>query len=462
MSIRAERPRAASSAAAATLLAAVALQPTAAQAATNVWTTPVTVGDAPVGVQPGLVTRVGLTANGKGTVSWNVAGDGTIAARDFTVGGSLEPAVTVTKGGLVGAVARDAAGNAVISGQSAGAPATSWVVTRAAAPGTSWTFRALASGGSVGAPAAFGLKSGFLIASTSSFIPKTAAEGVPTAAAFGFTATGASVPLGKELSQVETGDFSHGGDGSNWAVTSDGQAVTSGRRETSKAKNGVAPKSVAALIKVGKDQTRNSILGAERFGGGSVSTAGQSIGVAGLDVQQTNEIAVRGIPVIAQGTVGSVGETVEIGGVPARRALEVDVAERAGGEGAVVTWLQQTSSTAENLLGQPKWAVVDGDGEVTARGAFSSITDARDLRVVRAGSSEIAVWIRGTGTKARFGAAKITGETVRLVKAPAGAPLGRLEASLNTSQLTSNGRQVALSFVDTATSTVKVATQTLK
>lgn len=436
------------------------MAPTGAAAATNVWTAPVSVGDAPAGVQAGLVTRLGLTANGRGTVAWNVAGDGTIASRDFTVGGTLGTMTTVTRGSLVGAVARDAAGNVVVSGQTAGSPATSWVATRTKS-GPSWTFRVLQSGGAVNAPAAFGLTSGFLVAGTNSFIPTSKEQGVPTAAAFGFTPAGASVALGKQVEGVETGDFTHGGDGSNWALSSTGQAITSGRRETSTAKNGKAPKSVAALIKVGKDPTRNSILGPERFGGGSVATAGEWIGVAGLEVQQTNELAVRGVPVIAQGTDGTIDEAVEIGGVPDRRALEVDVAQRAGG-GAVVTWLQQTSSRAENLLGQPEWAIVDDAGDVEARGSFSSATDARDLRVVRVGSSEVAMWVRGTGTKARFYTAKITDDTVRLIKSPAGAPLGRREGALNTTQLTSNGRQVAVSFVDTATGTVRVATQTLK
>ncbi len=434
----------------------------ASAAATNVWQTPISIGDAPAGVQTGIVTRVGLTANGKGTVAWNAGGSTpTIATRDFTVGGTLSPMVGLGSGSLVSMVARDETGNVAVAGQSAGAPAAAWVAARAAATGAAWQRRTLASGTYVNIPAAFGLKTGFLVASTSSFIPKSTTEGTPTAAAFGFLIDGTSIPLGKPLSGVETGDFTHGADGSNWAATSTGHAISTGRRETGKPSGGKPAKTVAALVRVGKTPTRNSILGVERFGGGAVTTVGEQIAVAGLEVQQTNELAVRGIPVVAQGQEGSLEEAVEIGGVPDRRALEVDVAGRAGG-GAVVTWLQQDSARAENLLGQPKWAIVDDAGDVVARGAFSTAKDARDLRVVRVGTSEVAVWIRGEGDKAKWYAAKISDETVRLIKAPAGVPVGRLEGGLNTSQLRSNGKQVALSFVDQATDTVRVAVQTLK
>jgi hypothetical protein len=442
--------------------AATADSAASAAAKVNVWTSPVAVGDAPAAVQNGIVTRVGLTANGKGTIAWNSGGTTpAIAARDFTVSGVLSPGVSIGSGNIVSSVARDTAGNAAISGQTAGAPAFSWVATRKASAANPWKMTTVASGGNVGVPAAFGLKSGFLVASINSFIPTDTAQGVPTAAAYGFTPDGASLPLGKPLEGVETGDFSHGADGSNWAVTSTGHAITTGQRETTKPSKGKAGKSVAAVIRVGAKPTRNSLLGATRFGAGAVTTVGKSIAIAGLDVQQTNEIAARGIPVVALGEEGAIGETTEIGGVPDRRALEVDVAGRVGG-GAVVTWLQQTSSRATSLLGQPKWALVDGDGEVESSGSFSSATDARDLRVVRAGSVAVAVWIRGIGAKSKFSAAKLTDDATSLIKAPAGTPVGRLEGSLNTSQLTSNGRQVALSFVDAATHTVRVAVQTVK
>jgi hypothetical protein len=435
---------------------------TASSAKVNVWTSPVSVGDAPAGVQNGIVTRVGLTANGKGTVAWNAGGtDPSIVARDFTVSGVLSAGVSIGTGNIVSSVARDTAGDAAVSGQTAGSPAFSWVATRKAATGSSWKMTTVQSGTSVAVPAAFGLKSGFLVAATNSFIPTSTDQGAPTAAAYGFTPDGASIALGKGLTGVETGDFSHGGDGSNWAVTSTGHAITTGQRETTKPSKGKAGKSVAAVIRVGAKPTRNSLLGATRFGAGAVTTTGKSIAIAGLDVQQTNEIAARGIPVVALGEEGSIGESVEIGGVPDRRALEVDVAGRVGG-GAVVTWLQQTSSRAESLLGQPKWAIVDADGDVESRGSFSSATDARDLRVVRVGTAAVAVWIRGLGDKSKFSAAKITDDATSLIKAPTGTPVGRLEGSLNTSQLTSNGRQVALSFVDAATHTVRVAVQTVK
>lgn len=435
-----------------------------ASAATNVWTSPLTVADAPAAVQPGLVTRVGVTSSGRGTIAWNVAGSGTVMSRDFTVGGTLAAPLTVTKGSLAASVARDAAGNIVVSGQTAGSPATSWVATRKK-DGTEYSYRALESGPAVNAPAAFGLKTGFLVTATNSFVPTTTAQGSPTAAAFGFVVGGTPVTVGKELSGVETGDFAHGADGSNWALTASGHAISTGRRETGKPSGGKAPKSVAALVKVGKSPTRNSILGAERFGAGSVDTAGVAVAVAGLDVQQTADIAQRGIPVVALGSEDedafTLDETVEIGGVPDRRALEVDVAARAGG-GAVVTWLQQTTSRAENLQGQPKWAIVDDAGDIVTRGAFSTAVDAHDLRVVRAGALALAIWTRGTGAKAKLYAARIGEDSVRLIKAPVGAPLGRLEGGLNTTQLTSNGRQVAVSFVDQATNSVRVAIQTLK
>lgn len=432
--------------------------------AADAWTTPLTVTDAPAGVQAGLVTRVGVTTNGRGTIAWNHAATGTVMSRDFTVGGTIAGPMTVTKGSLAASVARDAAGNIVVSGQSAGSPATSWVSTRKK-DGTEYSFRALESGPAVNAPAAFGLKTGFLVTATNSFVPTTTEQGSPTAAAFGFVVGGTPVTVGKALTAVETGDFAHGADGSNWAMTSSGHAVSTGRRETGKPSKGKAPKSVPALIKVGKAPTRNSILGAERFGAGAIDTAGSTVAVAGLDVQQTAEIAQRGIPVVAIGTededVVTLEETVEIGGVPDRRALEVDVAARPGG-GAVVTWLQQTSSRPENLHGQPKWAIVDETGEVVTRGAFSSATDAHDLRVVRAGSLALAIWTRGTGSKAKLYAARLDDDSARIIKAPAGAPLGRLEGGLNTTQLTSNGRIVAVSFVDQGTATVKVAVQSLK
>ncbi|MDO9353052.1 MAG: hypothetical protein Q7T55_05125 [Solirubrobacteraceae bacterium] len=438
-------------------------KPKATTSATNAWLDPLSIADAPAGVQAGIVTRLGLTTNGKGTVAWNAGGSTpSIAARDFTVGGTLTGVAGLGSGSLVSMVTRDDSGNVAVAGQSAGAPGFAWIAARVADPSAAWQRRTLADGTYANAPGVFGLKSGFLVATTSSFIPKSVTEGLPTASAFGVLPDSNAVPLGKGLEGVETGDFTHGADGSNWAATSTGHAITTGRRETTKAAAGKAPKSVAALVKVGKTPTRNSILGAARFGGGAVTTVGEQIAVAGLDVQQTNELAVRGVPVVAQGTEeGGLEEAVAIGGVPARRALEVDVAGRAGG-GAVVTWLQQDSSRAENLLGQPKWAVVDEAGDVVARGAFSAAADARDLRVVRVGSLELAIWIRGEGDKTKWYAARISGETVRLVKAPAGAPLGRLEGGLNTSQLRSNGRQVALSFVDQTTDTVRVATQTLK
>lgn len=422
------------------------------------WLTPLDLGPAPAAVQKGLIPRVGITSNGRGTVAWNVAGDGSIMSRDFTVGGTLGPMTTVTRGSLVGSVARDQAGNIVVTGQTAGSPAASWVATRPK-DGTSWLFRALNSGTYVNAPASFGLKAGFLVASTSSFIPTTAAAGVPTAAAFGFTiAPGAPIAIGKVVQAVETGDFAHGADGSNWALAADGHAITTGRRETSTAKNGKPPKSVAALVRVGKSGTRNSILGADNFGAGAVTTTGSAIAVAGLDVQQTTEIAQRGVPVVALGADASLEEAVEIGGVPDRRALEVDVAGRIGG-GAVVTWLQQTTPRPESLLGQPKWAIVDDAGDVESRGTFTKATDARDLRVVRAGEKVIATWIQGEGVKARWHAAQLTDDGVRLIKAPAGAPVGRIEGGLNTSQFTSNGSIIALTFVDAVTGAVRVATQ---
>ncbi len=422
------------------------------------WLTPLDLGPAPAAVQKGLVPRVGLTANGRGTVAWNVAGDGSIMSRDFTVGGTLGTTTTVTRGSLVGSVARDQAGNVVVTGQTAGSPAASWVATRPK-DGATWTFRPLASGTYVNAPAAFGLKAGFLVAATSSFVPTTAAAGVPTAAAYGFTtAPGQPVAIGKPLQAVETGDFAHGADGSNWALTSDGHAVSTGRRETSTAKDGKAPKSVPALIRVGKSATRNSITGFSRFGAGAVTTTGSTIAVAGLDVQQTNEIAQRGVPVVAFGEGGQLDEAVAIDGVPDRRALEVDVAGRVGG-GAVVTWIQQTTAQAESLAGQAKWAIVDDAGEVESRGSFTSSKDARDLRVVRAGSKAIATWIQGSGAKARWHAAQLTDDGVRLIKAPAGTPVGRIEGGLNTSQFSSNGSIVALTFVDAVTGAVRVATQ---
>lgn len=448
----------------ATAAVAVGIFNASPASAADAWTTPLTVTDAPAGVQAGLVTRVGVTANGRGTVAWNVAANGTVMSRDFTVGGTIAGPITVTKGSLAASVARDASANIVVSGQSAGNPATSWVATRKK-DGTEYSYRALESGPAVNAPAAFGLKTGFLVTATNSFIPTTTEQGSPTAAAFGFVVGGTPVTVGKALSAVETGDFAHGADGSNWAITGSGHAVSTGRRETGKPSKGKAPKSVPALIKVGKSPTRNSILGAERFGAGAIDTAGVSVAVAGLDVQQTAEIAQRGIPVVAIGTededVVALDETVEIGGVPDRRALEVDVAARPGG-GAVVTWLQQTSSRAENLHGQPKWAIVDEVGDVVARGAFSSAVDAHDLRVVRAGSLALAIWTRGTGSKAKLYAARLDADSARIIKAPVGAPLGRLEGGLNTTQLTSNGRIVAVSFVDQATNTVKVAVQSLK
>ncbi len=461
---RASTPVPVAASTAALSLLGVALFAGSASAATNAWTSPLSVADAPAGVQAGLVTRVGVTANGRGTVAWNQAATGTIMSRDFTVGGTLGPAITVTKGSLATSVARDQASNIVVSGQTAGSPAASWVATRGK-DGTGYAFKVLQSGAAVNAPAAFGLKSGFLVVGTNAFVPTTTAQGLPTAAANGFTVDGASVVLGKELTGVETGDFAHGADGSNWAMTAGGHALSTGRRETGKPSKGKAPKSVAALIKVGKSATRNSILGAERFGAGSVDTAGVAVAVAGLEVQQTAAIAERGIPVVALGTeeddVVTLEETVEISGVDDRRALEVDVAARAGG-GAVVTWLQQTSSQAENLQGQPKWAIVDDVGDVVARGAFSTAVDAHDLRVVRAGPLALAIWTRGTGAKAKLYAARIGEDSARIIKAPPGAPLGRLEGGLNTTQLSSNGRQVAVSFVDQATGTVRVATQSLK
>ncbi|MEN0015257.1 MAG: hypothetical protein AAGC46_17940 [Solirubrobacteraceae bacterium] len=444
--------------------AAVAATTPAKSSSTNAWTTPVAVGDAPTAAQNGIVTRIGLTSNGKGTIAWNAGGDSTpaIVTRDFTVSGVLTTGIAIGPGSLVSSVTRDATGNVAISGQSAGSPASAWVATRAADPSTAWTgLRPVASGVNVAAPAVFGLKKGFLVAQTTSFIPTSSADGLPSAAAFGIPIDGSSIPLGKPITGVETGDFSHGADGSNWALTSTGHAVTTGRRETSTASKGKAPKSVAAVVRIGTSPTRNSILGVDRFGGGAITTVGKEIAIAGLDVQQTNEIAVRGVPVVAQGEEGKIGEAVPIDGVPDRRALEVDVAGKIGG-GAVVTWLQQTSSKAENLLGQPKWAIVDADGNVEERGAFTTATDARDLRVVRVGTAAVAVWIRGTGTAAKWYAAKISDDSVRLIKAPTGTPVGRLEGNLNTSQLTSNGNQVALSFVDAATHTVRVAVQTLK
>ncbi|MEH3054080.1 MAG: hypothetical protein PGN13_08770 [Patulibacter minatonensis] len=422
------------------------------------WLTPLDLGPAPAGVQKGLVPRVGITSTGRGTVAWNVAGDGTIQSRDFTVGGTLGTTTSVTRGSLVGSVARDQAGNIVVTGQTAGAPASSWVATRAK-DGANWTFRMLASGTYVNAPASFGLKSGFLVTSTSSFTPTTADAGLPSAAAFGFTiAAGAPISIGKVLEGVETGDFAHGADGSNWAVGADGHAISTGRRETSKAKNGKAAASVPALVRVGKSPTRNSILGAERFGAGAVATTGTAVAIAGLDVQQTSPIAQRGVPVVALGENATLEEAVEIGGVPDRRALEVDVAGRVSG-GAVVTWLQQTTPRAENLAGQAKWAIVDDAGDVETRGSFSTAKDARDLRVVRTGGSAVATWIQGTGDKARWHAAKLTDDGVRLIKAPAGTPVGRVEGGLNTSQLVSNGSIVALTFVDATTGMVRVATQ---
>ena len=461
--LRAAKPLAAS-AATASLLGCALFASSAGAAATNAWTSPLSVADAPTGVQAGLVTRVGVTSNGRGTVAWNVAGSGTIMSRDFTVGGTLAAPISVTRASLAAAVARDAAGNIVVTGQTAGSPATSWVATRKK-DGTEYSYRALETGPAVNSPSAFGLKTGFLVTGTNSFVPTTTDQGLPTAAAFGLVVGGTPVTVGKALSGVETGDFAHGADGSNWATTSTGQAISTGRRETSKASKGKAPKSVAALIKVGAKPTRNSILGAERFGAGSVDTAGVAVAVAGLDVQQTADIAERGIPVVAIGTeeddVVTLDETVEIGGVPDRRALEVDVAAKPGG-GAVVTWLQQTSSRAENLQGQPKWAIVDDAGDVVARGTFSTATDAHDLRVVRAGPLALAIWTRGTGAKAKLYAARLDDDSARIIKAPAGAPLGRLEGGLNTTQISSNGRQVAVSFVDQATNTVRVAIQSLK
>lgn len=439
-----------------TALAVVLLAaPTPASAS---WTEPLSIAPAPAGVQNGLVTRVGSTTTGRGTITWNVAGSGEVMSRDFTTGGQLSGAMNVTRGSLATSVALDQGGNIAVSGYSAGSPASTWVATRAK-NGSNWSFKSVASGPYVNTPAAFGLKTGFLVATTSSFVPTKTEQGTPTAQAFGVTtAAAATTNLGKQLTQVETGDFAHGADGTNWAQTSTGHAISTGRRETAKPKNNKRPASVAALIRVGKDATRNSILGVDRFGAGAVSTAGSAILVGGLDVQQSAAIAERGVPVVATGDEDGLEEVVEIGGVPDRRALEVDVSARVGG-GGVVTWLQQTSSRAQSLLGQPKWAIVDDAGDVVARGAFSTATDVRDLRVVRVGSKEIAVWIRGTGDKAKWQTAQISGEKVKLIKAPAGVPVGRVEGGLNTSQLTSNGRVVTLSFVDAGSDTVRVAAQ---
>ncbi|MBO9532511.1 MAG: hypothetical protein J7513_06015 [Solirubrobacteraceae bacterium] len=463
------RPRPVFSALVATLvtgtLTLAAASPASAATATatagKYWLAPLDLGPAPANVQKGLVPRVGLTNSGRGTVAWNQAGDGSILSRDFTAGGTVGPLTSPTKGSLVADVARDTAGNVIVTGQSAGSPAISWTATRPK-DGGNWLFRTTGSGPYVNAPAAFGLKSGFLVAATSSFTPTTAAAGLPTAAAFGFTtAPGQPVAIGKALEGVETGDFAHGADGSNWALGGDGYAVSTGRRETTKAKDGKAAKSVPALLRLGKTPTRYSILGADRFGAGAVDTVGSAIAVAGLDVQQTAPIAQRGIPVVALGEGDRIEETVEIGGVPDRRALDVDVAGRAGG-GAVVTWIQQSTARAENLFGQAKWALVDDAGDVEERGAFTTSKDSHSLRVVRTGSTAFAVWIQGTGTKARWKAAQIDDEGASLVKAPAGNPVGRIEGGLNTSQLTSNGTQVALTFVDATTNMVRVAAQRVK
>lgn len=420
------------------------------------WTTPLTLGPAAPAVQKSTFPRVGLTSNGRATVAWN-DGAGTILSRDLTLGGTPGTGLSVTRGSLVGAVARDQAGNAVVSGLTSGSPSTAWVATRPKDSST-WTFRALTSATSVNAPAAFGLKSGFLVASTRSFLPTTA-EVLPTAGAFGFTtAAGAAIPVGKSLKGVETGDFAHGADGSNWALGTDGHIATTGRRETALPKNGKAPASVAALLRLGKNPTRFSLLGTKRYGAGSVDAGGSSLAVAGLNVQQTNAIAERGIPVVAVGKNGKVGELVEIDDVPDRRALEVDVAARAGG-GAYVTWLQQTSSRAQNLTGRPHWALIDSSGEVEDSGTLSTTTGAHALRVVRTGTSALAVWISGEGTSARWRAARITDAGSSSIAPPAGTPVGRITGGLNTSQLQSNGRIVALTFVDAATSSVRVAIQ---
>lgn len=438
-----------------TLIVAAASALAAAPSAHASWTAPLSIGPAPAGSQNGIVTRTGVTTTGRGTVAWNSGGE--VYSRDFTVGGSLSGPMTVTRGSLATSVALDASGNIAVAGYTAGSPAVTWIAARTK-NGGNYTFKTLASGPYVNTPAAFGLKAGFLAATTSSFVPTTTAQGVPTAQAVGVTPAAATRTLGKQLEQVETGDFAHGADGSNWAATSTGHAISTGRRETAKPKGGKRPSSVAALVRVGSEATRNSILGVERFGAGSVATAGSSILVGGLDVQQTSQLAERGVPVVATGEEGALEEVVELGGVPDRRALEVDVSARVGG-GGVVTWLQQTSSRATSLLGQPKWAIVDEVGDVVARGSFSSARDARDLRVVRAGDKEIAVWIRGTGSKARWQSASIDDERVRLIKAPAGTPVGRVEGGLNTSQLSSNGRIVTLSFVDAASDSVRVAAQ---
>lgn len=435
---------------------AISALPSSAGAAGARWTTPLTLGPSAPAVQKGMVPRVGLTASGRGTVAWN-DGSGSILSRDFTLGGSLGTGLSVTRGSLVGAVARDQAGNAVVSGLTSGSPSTAWVATRPKDSST-WTFRVVASATSVNAPAAFGLKSGFLVASTRSFLPTTA-DVLPTAAAFGFTtAPGAPIPVGKALKGVETGDFAHGADGSNWALGTDGHITTTGRRETALPKNGKAPASVAALLRMGKNPTRFTIQGTRRFGAGAVDAAGTSIAAAGLNVQQTNSIAERGVPVVAVGKNGKLGETVELDDVPDRRALEVDVAARAGG-GAYVTWLQQTSSRAENLKGRPHWALIDSSGEVEDTGTLSTTTGAHALRVVRTGTTALAVWISGEGTAARWRAARITDAGSSSTPPPAGTPVGRITGGLNTSQLQSNGRIVALTFIDAATSSVRVAIQ---
>ncbi len=442
----------------------LALAATQAQAATATagknWLAPLDLGPAPASVQKGLVPRVGLTNSGRGTVAWNQAGDGTILSRDFTAGGTVGPLTSPTKGSLVADVARDAAGNVIVTARAPARPRRAELdghaAPRTAATGSS----APPVGPFVNAPAAFGLKSGFLVAATSSFTPTTAEAGLPTAAAFGFTtAPGQPVAIGKALEGVETGDSRMARRQQLGArrrrVRRHHRPPRDDEGEDGKPRSR-CPRSCASA----RPRTRYSILGADRFGAGAVDTVGSSIAVAGLDVQQTAPIAQRGIPVVALGEDDRIEEAVEIGGVPDRRALDVDVAARVGG-GAVVTWIQQTTSRAENLLGQAKWALIDDAGDVEDRGAFTTSKDAHTLRVVRTGSSAFATWIQGTGAKARWKAAKIDDDGAQLVKAPAGTPSPRRGQPQHQPAHVERHAGRA-DVVDATTGTVRVAAQRVK
>jgi hypothetical protein len=430
------------------------------------WSRPLIVGSTGGRTKPiaggyldGTTTRVALSADGAATVAWDrLAGKEDGRVRSLTGGRRLGPEYRLAHNGLVG-VARDAAGNAIAFGNPGEDDA--WLST---AGGSGWHTVALVPD----LLWAFGGATGF-VAGAASPVPKAKDEDQRTLAARTIAAgstkvTGTAPSLPADV-VPDDGAFYDNDDGSNWALSATGRPLTIGSSPAAG-----APKDVTAdesrdvvLIGLGDQPSVTPLPGTRNFDVSSIDTAGEHVAAAGLYVQLSGDFGPRGLPEYSLGTETEMSEVRRIPGVKAHRAVSVDVAARADG-GAVVTWLEKSRLNGFSDWGVPRFAAIAPDGHIETSGRLSSETYARELRVVRVGTSMVAVWTHHTpGSKIDdFRSARIdaANEVTRLAP-PASKPAVVRYAESST-QLVSAGDRAAFVYTDVPTQTIRLSTLQLR